>query len=139
VPGIQPELWVDRARAAVEFYEDAFGAEVLHRVGAGDDLVVQLAVGDAAFWLTAASPEMGRFSPTSIGGATGRVLLIVEDPSTTLERAVAAGARQLTPVGNEHGWQLGRIIDPFGHEWEIGRPLGDWPPGQETHGSRSAR
>jgi hypothetical protein len=23
---------------------------------------------------------------------------------------------------------VGRVVDPFGHEWEIGRPLGDWPP-----------
>jgi PhnB protein len=30
-------------------------------------------------------------------------------------------------VGDEHGWRLGRIIDPFGHEWEIGAPPGNWP------------
>ena len=125
--GIQPELWVERASAAVEFYKDALGAEVLHRVGQGDDIVVQLAVGDAVFWLTAASPEIGRFSPESIGGATGRVLLVVDDPSAMLERAVGAGARQIAAVSEEHGWRLGRIVDPFGHEWEIGRPLVDWP------------
>jgi PhnB protein len=129
VTGIQPELWVEGASAAVEFYKGALGAEVLHRVGQGDDIVVQLAVGDAVFWLTAASPEMGRFSPESIGGATGRVLLIVDDPGAMLERAVGAGARQIAAVSEEHGWRLGRIVDPFGHEWEIGRPLGDWPPG----------
>jgi PhnB protein len=129
VTGIQPELWVEGASAAVEFYKGALGAEVLHRVGEGDDIVVQLAVGDAVFWLTAASPEMGRFSPESIGGATGRVLLIVDNPGAMLERAVGAGARQIAAVSEEHGWRLGRIVDPFGHEWEIGRPLGDWPPG----------
>lgn len=126
--GIQPELWIDRASAAVDFYETAFGAVVLHRVGAGDDIVVQLAVGDAVFWVTAASSDTGRFSPESIGGATGRNLLIVDDPGAMLERAVGAGARQLAAIADEHGWRLGRIVDPFGHEWEIGRPLGDWPP-----------
>jgi len=129
VSGIQPELWVERASAAVEFYEEALGATVLHRVGEDDDIVVQLAVGDAVFWLTAASPAMGRFSPESIGGATGRVLLIVDDPVATLARAVRAGAREIAAVRDEHGWRLGRIVDPFGHEWEIGRPLGAWPPG----------
>jgi PhnB protein len=128
VIGIQPELWVDRASAAVEFYGAAFGAAVLHRVGDGDDIVVQLAVGDAAFWVTAASSEMRRFSPKSIGGATGRTLLIVDDPSAMLEQAVGAGARSVAAVSDEHGWRLGRIVDPFGHEWEIGRPLGEWPP-----------
>ena len=45
--GIQPELWIDRATEAVAFYEAAFGARVLHRVGEGDEIVVQLAIGDA--------------------------------------------------------------------------------------------
>lgn len=125
--GIQPELWVEGASAAVEFYKAAFGAVVLHRVGAGDDIVVQLAVGDAVFWLTAASPDMGRFSPESIGGATSRALLIVDDPGAVVEQAVGAGAREVAAVTEKHGWRLGRIVDPFGHEWEIGRPLGDWP------------
>ncbi|MHB8694131.1 MAG: VOC family protein [Solirubrobacteraceae bacterium] len=126
--GIQPELWVDRASSAVECYKAAFGATVLHHVGHGDDIVAQLAVGDAAFWVTTASPDMKRFSPESIGGATGRILLIVDDPSAALAQAVRAGAREVAAVTDEHGWQLGRIVDPFGHEWEIGRPLGEWPP-----------
>ena len=126
--GIQPELWVDRASAAVEFYKAAFGAAVLHYVGEGDDIVAQLAVGDAAFWVAAASADMKRFSPDSIGGATGRTLLIVDDPTAVHEQAVSVGARAIAAVSEEHGWQLGRIVDPFGHEWEIGRPLGDCPP-----------
>ena len=126
--GIQPELWVDRASAAVDFYVAAFGATVLHRVGNGDDIVVQLAVADSAFWVTAASPDMKRFSPDSIGGATGRTLLVVDDPDSMLQQAIDAGAQKLAAVTDEHGWRLGRILDPFGHEWEIGRPLGTWPP-----------
>ena len=112
----------------MEFYEAAFGAAVLHRIGDGDDIVVQLAVGDAVFWVTAASPDMRRFSPESLGGATGRTLLIVDDPSAVLEQAVGAGARKVAAVSDEHGWRLGRIVGPCGHEWEIGRPLGEWPP-----------
>src|SRR5439155_12133902 len=69
---IQPQLWVDRASEAVAFYEAAFGATVLHRVGAGEDIVAQLAVGEAAFWVTASSSAAKRFSPEAIGGATGR-------------------------------------------------------------------
>src|SRR5215207_4469084 len=92
VTRIQPELWVDRAAAAVAFYRAAFGATVLHRVGAGDDIVAHLAIGDAAFWVAAASPGLQRLSPKEIGGATCRVLLIVEDPDQVLERAVGAGA-----------------------------------------------
>lgn len=127
--GIQPQLWIDRAAAAVDFYQAAFGARILHRVGDGDDIVAQLAVDDAVFWVSAGSADGPRFSPAAIGGTTGRTLLVVPDPDALQARAVAAGATAASPVADEHGWRLGRIIDPFGHEWEIGRPLGPWPPG----------
>lgn len=125
---IQPELWVDRAGAAVAFYEAAFGAHVAHLVGEGDDIVAQLTVGDAAFWVAAASPTMKRYSPEAINGATNRTLLVVDDPDAVVKEAISAGASEASPVGDEHGWHLGRIVDPFGHEWEIGKPLGPWPP-----------
>jgi PhnB protein len=126
---IQPELWVDRAGAAVAFYQAAFGATVMHRVGDGDDIVAQLSVDGAAFWVAAASSSMKRFCPRAIDGTTSRTLLVVDDPERVVQQALAAGAAETSPVGEEHGWRLGRIVDPFGHEWEIGRPLGDWPPG----------
>jgi PhnB protein len=125
---IQPQLWIERAAAAVAFYEAAFGARVLHQVGEGDEIVAQLAVGDAAFWISSGGPEGPRFSPNAIGGATGRTLLVVEDPGAVFAQAVKAGATPAAEVADEHGWRLGRIFDPFGHEWEIGRPLGLWPP-----------
>jgi PhnB protein len=125
---IQPELWVENAREALAFYVAAFGATVLHLVGEGDEIVVQLGVGDATFWVAPASSTMKRFDPRAIDGATSRTLLVVDDPDTVAAQAVRAGATETSPVGDEHGWRLGRIIDPFGHEWEIGRPLGPWPP-----------
>jgi PhnB protein len=125
---IQPELWVDRAGAAVAFYQAAFGATIVHQVGAGDDIVAQLSVGGAAFWVATANSSMKRFSPQTMDGATSRTLLVVEEPEQAVQQALAAGATETAPVGDEHGWCLGRIVDPFGHEWEIGRPLGTWPP-----------
>jgi PhnB protein len=125
--GIQPELWVDRAAAAVAFYQAAFGARVLHQVGEGDEIVAQLAIGDAAFWVSPGGAAGPRFSPGAIG-ATGRTLLLVDDPDAAFARAVRAGATPASAMADEHGWRLGRIFDPFGHEWEIGKPLGHWPP-----------
>ena len=131
---IQPELWIDRAAAAVTFYEAAFGARVLHRVGEGDEIVAQLAIGDAAFWVSSGGPEGPRFSPAAIGGATGRTLLVVDDPDVMFAQAVECGATPASEMADEHGWRLGRISDPFGHEWEIGKPLGHWPPADESPG-----
>jgi PhnB protein len=96
-------------------------------VGDGDDIVAQLAVGEAAFWVAGTSATMKRLSPRAIDGATSRTLLVVDEPDSVLEQAVAAGATETSPVADEHGWRVGRIVDPFGHEWEIGVPLGSWP------------
>jgi len=71
---------------------------------------------------------MGRLSPLGAHGATGRTLLVTDDPDEVVRRAVAAGATVTSAVAAEHGWRLGRIVDPFGHEWEVGVPLGPWPP-----------
>jgi PhnB protein len=133
---IMPELSVRRGRAAVEFYRAAFGAVEDYRVGGTDeheDVVAQLSVGSASFWVSDESPPHGNFSPESLGGCTVRILLIVDDPDAVVDRAVAAGATRISPVGEEHGWRLGRIEDPFGHHWEIGTPLGAWPPAPGAH------
>jgi PhnB protein len=127
---IQPELWVSDGPAAVAYYERALSAVVEHRVSGPDatDVVAQLSVAGARFWVSTASDEMARFSPLAIGGGTGRVLLVVDDPESVLARAVAAGATETSAVADEHGWRLGRFVDPFGHEWEVGRPPDPWPP-----------
>jgi PhnB protein len=129
--GIQPQLSVRRGRAAVEFYRQAFGALEVYRVGGTDDnpeVVSQLRIGEDLFWVSDESPEHENFSPESIGGGTVRMLLVVADPDTSVAQAVAAGATEVAQVTDEHGWRLGRIRDPFGHHWEIGRPLAEWPP-----------
>jgi PhnB protein len=123
VTSIEPELWVEDPEAAISFYATAFEASILHRVGDAPDIVARLGVGPARFWVAQTDDSMGRLSPLALGGATSRTLLVVDDPDRILARAVATGARELAPATEEHGWRLGRIVDPFGHEWEIGRPL----------------
>jgi PhnB protein len=130
-PDVVPELSVRDGRFAVEFYKDAFGATEVYRVGGTDEnpnVVAQLVIGEASFWVSDESPEHANFSPASLGGSTVRILLIVDDPDAIAMRAVSRGARQVRPMADEHGWRLGRVEDPFGHHWEIGKPLGPWPP-----------
>jgi PhnB protein len=125
---IQPELWVDLGTAAIAFYQQAFGARVLHLVGDGDEIVAQLAIGEAAFWIAAVGESSERLVPRAIGASTGRLLLVVDDPDAVHARAVEAGASEKSAVGPEHGWRVGRVLDPFGHEWEIAKPVMPWPP-----------
>jgi PhnB protein len=133
---IMAQLSVRRGREAVEFYRQAFGAVEDYRVGGNHEneaVVAQLSVGSATFWVADESPEHLNFSPESLGGGTIRLLLIVDDPDAAIARAVAAGAELVRPAADEHGWRLGRISDPFGHHWEIGRPLTAWPPDCPGH------
>jgi PhnB protein len=51
------------------------------------------------------------------------MVLTVDDPDAMFARALAAGARQVVPVMENYGWRLGRVQDPYGHHWEIGREL----------------
>ncbi|MCU1360826.1 MAG: hypothetical protein JWN99_2115 [Ilumatobacteraceae bacterium] len=128
---IVPQLSVRRGRQAIEFYKAAFGAVEQYRVAGTDDdpdVVAQLAVGEAVFWVADESPPNGNFSPETVGGSTTRMLLICDDPHAVVAQAVAAGATEVSPVDDEHGWLLGRVADPFGHHWEIGKPLVSWPP-----------
>ena len=130
---IVPELSVRRGRAAVEFYKEAFGAVEVYRVGGTDeheDVVSQLTVGGATFWVSDESPPNANFSPETLEGGTVRILLIVDDPRAAVERAIEAGATEVAPVTEQHHWLLGRIEDPFGHHWEIGKPMIPWPPGR---------
>jgi PhnB protein len=134
---ISAQLSVRGGRAAVEFYKTAFGAVEDYRVGGTDDhvaVVAQLSVGEGSFWVADESPSHGNFSPESLGGGTVRMLLVVDDPDAVVTRAVAAGATVVRPVSEEHGWKLGRVEDPFGHHWEIGRPLISWPPTAKGEG-----
>jgi PhnB protein len=121
---ISPMLSVRNGKKALEFYKEAFGAGELFKIESPDGAVVaQLSVGKADFWVADESPEHANFSPESVGGGTVRMIMVVENPDAAFDRAVAAGAKVVTPVENQYGWRLGRVADPFGHHWEIGKPL----------------
>ena len=106
---------------AMEFYKKAFDATELYRVEGGG--VGQVSGGGAEFWVAEESPEHLNFSPESLGGCSVRMLLIVDDPAAVCAQAVTAGAKQIVPVADNYGWRLGRIVDPLGHHWEVGKPL----------------
>ena len=126
VVSIAPMLSVRSGARAVEFYKSAFGATEVYRVeDPGGAVVSRLSVDGAEFWLADESPEHLNFSPESLGGGTVRMVMTVEDPDVAFERAVSAGGKVVTPVDNQYGWRVGRIVDPFGHHWEIGKPLSE--------------
>jgi PhnB protein len=121
---IAPMLSVRGGAKAVEFYKAAFGATEAFRM---DDpsggVVARLCVEGAEFWVADESPEHKNFSPETLNGSTARIVLVVKDPDAVFARAVAAGATSVYPVHEDYGWRLGRLMDPYGHHWEIGKQL----------------
>ncbi|HEY2375187.1 MAG TPA: VOC family protein [Gemmatimonadaceae bacterium] len=121
---LAPWLSVRGSARAVEFYKAAFGAVEVYRLeDPSGSVVARLSIDGAEFWLGDESPEHGNFSPETTQGATTRLILTVADPDAVFSRAIAAGAKEVHPVGEEYGWRIGRVVDPFGHHWEIGHEL----------------
>jgi PhnB protein len=121
---IVPWLSVRNSAQAVEFYKAAFGAVEAYRLdGPGESVVARLSVEGAEFWVADESPEHFNFSPASLKGSTVRIIFTVADPDAVFKRALQAGAVEVYPVTESHGWRVGRIADPYGHHWEIGREI----------------
>jgi len=118
---IAPWLSVNRATEAVDYYQAAFGAVERYRLedDEGSVVVAQLAIEGADFWLQ----EDVDSSPESRDCRSVRMILTVDDPDAVFEQAIAAGATEVGAVSEGHGWRIGRLADPFGHHWEIGKPL----------------
>jgi len=150
LPSLAPWLTVADGRRAVRFYQEAFSAEEVYRLEMPDgSLIARLSVGAGEFWISgepagdladAGSPagvsaglEAGvegvlagvddAPGAPALGGGTVRMILTVDDPDGVFARALAAGAREVFPVGEGHGWRLGRLVDPFGLHWEVGKML----------------
>jgi PhnB protein len=125
-------LTIRGAAKAVAFYERAFGAEEIYRNSYPDGRIVsELAVGEARFRVADEAPEAGNLSPEALGGTSVRLNLLVADPDGLAARAIAAGAIEVAPIADQsYGLRQGRLADPFGHHWLIGRPVageaGDW-------------
>ncbi len=121
---VAPWLSVRGSARALEFYKNAFDAvETYHLDGPENSVVARLSIDGSEFWMSDESPEHQNFSPETLGGGTMKMVLIVPDPDASYARAIAAGAKDVHPVSEEHGWLIGRVVDPFGHHWEIAREV----------------
>jgi PhnB protein len=119
---ISPWLTVRSSAKAVKFYTEAFDAVEVYRMESPDgEAVVRLSVSGAEFWLS--DGDKDNANAEQIGGGTIRIILTISDPEKIFAQALAAGATEIFPVGEEHGWKLGRLADPFGLHWEIGHQV----------------
>ena len=116
---IEPWLTFKDGKQAVAFYKSAFDAIETYRLeDPAGGLVVRLSINGAAFWISSEANDDNE--NISLGGNNVRMILIADDPDVFFARAIKGGATEIFPVGEEHGWRLGRLTDPYGLHWEIG-------------------
>jgi PhnB protein len=113
---IAPWLSVSGSLKALQFYQDAFGVEVVYKLDIPGGIVGRLSLSGAEFWIAEGNENELTQPPV-------RMILTTPEPDTLFDQAVKAGAKVLSPVHEEHGWRVGRLVDPFGHHWEIGHEL----------------
>jgi PhnB protein len=89
----------------------------------------ELKIGDSFIMLADEFPEMDHRGPLTLGSSPVSILLYVKDVDSTVERAVAAGAKILKPVQDQfYGDRSGFIQDPFGHLWGVATHKEDVSP-----------
>jgi PhnB protein len=122
---LTPLLTVKDARAIVEFYKEAFGAtEVSRQSTPSGQFIIEMSIEGERFYAVDENPPAFNVSPTTLGGTSVRMSLIVEDPDAVAARAIAAGGKLIFPVADQpYGMRQGRIADPEGHHWLIGKNL----------------
>jgi PhnB protein len=130
-PQVIPDLCVDGATAAIEFYARVFDATERTRMPAPDGKIghAELDIGRGVIMLSDEYPEMGVRSPKAIGGSPITIMVYVEDVDSVFNRAVDAGATVLRPVQDEfYGDRSGQLEDPFGHRWSVHTHIEDVSP-----------
>ena len=120
---IAPWLSIKNGLGAAEFYKKAFGAIETYRLESPDGLVTRLSIDGAEFWVSEESSEPDNSITKTSGDSSVRMIITVANPDALFAQALNAGASEVFPVAEEHGWRLGRLADPFGYHWEIGHQL----------------
>ena len=123
---IAPWLTVANSQKAASYYQEAFGAIETYRLETPDGgLVLKLSVGGAEFWVSGQSgdADFQDTQPENLGGDSIKMVLTVDNPDEVFFQALQAGGKEIFPVSEDYGWRLGRLEDPFGLHWEVGKPL----------------
>jgi PhnB protein len=129
---LAPYMSVKNARAAIDFYVAAFGAEEVFalidpadgRVGHGE-----VRFGDSLIMISDEYPDFGAIGPQTLGGSPVKMHVYVDDVDAVFAHAVSLGATELRPVKDQfHGGRSGQLADPFGYQWVIARKAGEVSP-----------
>jgi PhnB protein len=125
---VTPYLTIRDAKAALDFYARAFGAELVLKLDMPDGKVAhaEIRIGDSILMLSEENPEWGNSSPQLLGGSPVHLMIYVADADAACARALAAGAGQVRPVEDQfYGDRSGTVKDPFGYQWTLATHVED--------------
>ena len=117
---VTPQLALDNAAQALEWYKKALGAEELSRSAGPDGKIMhaEIRIGDSRIMVNDAL--MGAKGPKAIGGSPASLWIYVEDCDAMFNRAVGAGAQVRMPMEDQFwGDRSGAFEDPHGYTWSI--------------------
>lgn len=130
---VTPYLNIRGAVAAIEFYQQAFGATELYRLSMPDGTIAhaEIRIGDSKIMLAEESGEWGNKSPLTLDGSPVSLCLYVADVDSVFAKALALGATvtgEMVVKDQFYGDRTGSITDPFGHKWTIMTHIEDVSP-----------
>ncbi len=128
---VTPYIITHDASAAIEFYQEAFGATELMRLpGPGGKVMhAEIKIGDSPVMLADEFPEMGILSAKTIGNSPMHLMIYTEDCDAMFAKAIANGAVEKKPMADQfYGDRSGTLQDPFGHQWTIATHTHDLSP-----------
>ncbi len=121
---VTPQLTMDNAAAAIDWYRKALGAEETSRAVGPDGKIMhaELKIGDTIIMVN--DDMMGGYTPKAIGGSPSSLWVYVPDCDAVFNRAIATGAKVGNgPMGKlqDQFWgdRTGTIVDPEGYRWTI--------------------
>ncbi len=137
---ITPNLVVDDAASAIDFYTRAFGAEELVRMPGPDGRIMhaELGLGDSKVMLGEEMPDTYRRSPKAYNGSPVSFYFYVENVEKAWQRAIDAGAKSVLPPSDMFwGDRTGTLQDPFGHTWSLAQHVADPTPEEMQKGQKA--
>jgi len=117
---VTPQLTLDNAAQAIDWYKKGLGAQELSRSTGPDGKIMhaEIQIGNSRLMLNDA--VMGGKGPKAIGGSPASLWLYVDDCDALFNKAVSAGATAKMPVDNQFwGDRMGVLVDPHGYQWAI--------------------
>ena len=126
---VTPQLTLDNAAQAIDWYKKGLGAEELSRSVGPDGKIMhaEIKIGNSRIMMNDA--VMGGKGPKAIGGSPASLWLYVEDCDALFNRASAAGGKVYMPLADQFwGDRCGGITDPEGYTWTIATHKEDLTP-----------